>query len=85
MKIYKKIRDKLSDIEYVIKAGKIIKHNDQVDLTEEGKILWASGKAKKQDVKLFLKRKEDFFQKYNSLFLNSYSALVNDSKLRKVD
>lgn len=84
-KDYKKIRDKLSDIQYVIKAGKIIKHNDQVDLTEEGKILWASGKAKKQDVKLLLKRKEEFFQKYNSLFLNSYSALVTDSKLRKVD
>ena len=84
-KDYKQIRDALSHIEYVIKAGRIVKNVDLLDTTEYGHILWASGKVKKEDTKLLYKRKEEFFQKYNSLFLKSYSIPINDSKLRKID
>jgi formylmethanofuran dehydrogenase subunit A len=82
---YMQIRNALSHIEYVIKAGKIVKRKNQFDITEKGHILWASGKVKKDDVKLLFKRKEEFFQKYNSLFLNSYSVSVNDKIFKKVD
>jgi formylmethanofuran dehydrogenase subunit A len=71
-KDYKKIRDALSHIEYVIKEGNIIKNADLFDTTQSGHIFWASGKVKKEDPKLLFKRKEEFFQKYNSLFLKSY-------------
>lgn len=84
-KEYKQVRDALNHIEYVIKAGNIIKSKNQFDLAEKGHILWASGKVKKDDVKLLFKRKEEFFQKYNSLFLNSYSVSVSDKILKKVD
>jgi formylmethanofuran dehydrogenase subunit A len=50
-----------------------------------GKILWASGKVKEEDSKLLLKRKEDFFQKYNSLFLKSYSMPTKGLNLKEID
>ena len=84
-KDYKQTRDSLSHIEYVIKAGRIIKSKDQFDLTEKGHILWASGKVKKDDVKLLFKRKKEFFEKYYSLFIKSYSTSVSNKILRKVD
>jgi formylmethanofuran dehydrogenase subunit A len=74
----------LSHIEYVIKEGNIIKNADLVDTVQSGHIFWASGKVKKEDTKLLLKRKEEFFQKYNSLFLKSYSNSITSSKLRKI-
>jgi len=84
-KDYKQIKDALSHIEYVVKAGKIIKNLDLLDINHSGHIFWASGKVKKEDTKLLFKRKEEFFQMYNSLFLKSYSIPIQDSKLRKVD
>lgn len=84
-KDYEKIRDALSHIEYVIKEGNIIKNADLFDTMQSGHIFWASGKVKKEDTKLLFKRKEEFFQKYNSVFLKSYSNPITTSKLRKVD
>ena len=82
---YEKVKDALTHVEYVVKAGKIIKNAELLNLKESGQILWASGKVKKKDPKLLFKRKEEFFQMYNSLFLKSYSISIDKSKLRKVD
>ena len=82
---YKKIKEALSHIEYVLKAGKVVKNAEIFNMGDSGNILWASGKVKKEDVNLLLKRKEEFFQMYNSQFLKSYSISIKDSILRKID
>jgi len=84
-KDYKQIKDALSHIAYVIKAGKVVKNADLLDMTEPGHIFWASGKVKKEDTKLLFKKKEEFFQMYNSVFLQSYTIPFRESKLRKID
>jgi formylmethanofuran dehydrogenase subunit A len=84
-KDHKKIKNALSHIEYIIKEGRIIKNADLFNTTESGHIFWASGKVKKEDTKLLFNRKEEYFQKFNSLFLKSYSVHISNTKLRKVD
>ena len=71
-------------MEYVIKAGKVIKDHEKIDLSSSGKIFWASGKPEKEDAKSILAKKEDFYQKYYSIFYDSYNITINKEILRKI-
>jgi formylmethanofuran dehydrogenase subunit A len=81
---YEKLKSALSNMEYVIKAGEVIKDHEKINLNNSGKILWSSGKPEKEDTKSILKKKEDFYQKYNSNFYDSYAITINKKKLRKI-
>lgn len=81
---YEKFKSALSDIEYVIKAGEIIKNHDKINLDSSGKVLWASGKPEKGDTKSILEKKKDFYQKYYSNFYDSYTITINKEILRKI-
>jgi len=81
---YVKFKSALSNIECVIKAGEIIKNHEKINLESSGKILWASGKPEKEDIKSILAKKEDFYQKYGSNFYNSYNSDINKIILRKI-
>ena len=81
---YEKFKSALSNIEYVIKAGEVIKDHDIIDLNSSGKIFWASGKPEKEDTKSILAKKADFYQKYYSNFYNSYDMTINKEILRKI-
>ena len=81
---YEKFKFTLSNIEYVIKAGEIIKVHDKINLNSSGNILWASGKPEKEDTKSVLAKKEVFYQKYNSNFYDSYTITINKEILRKI-
>ena len=81
---YEKFKSALSNLEYVIKAGEIIKNHDKINLDGSGKILWASGKPEKEDTKTILAKKEDFYQKYYSNFYDSYTITINKEILRKI-
>lgn len=83
-KDHEKIKSTLDNIEYVIKAGEVIKNHDKVNLNSSGKVFWASGKPEKEDTKTILRKKEDFYQKYYSNFYNSYSTNINKEILRKM-
>jgi formylmethanofuran dehydrogenase subunit A len=83
-KDYEKFKSALSNIDYVIKAGEIIKYHEKINLNGSGKVFWASGKPEKKDSKSILAKKEDFFRKYNSNFYNSYNITVNKESLRKI-
>jgi len=83
-KNYEKFKSALSNIEFVIKAGEIIKNQDKINLDTSGKILWASGKPEKEDTTSILKKKEDFYQKYYSNFYDSYNILIKKEILRKI-
>ncbi len=83
-KNYENFKSALGNIEYVIKAGEVIKNHDKINLKSSGKIFWASGKPEKEETKSILAKKEDFFQKYSSNFYNSYSITINKEILRKI-
>ncbi|MBY8979951.1 MAG: amidohydrolase family protein [Candidatus Lokiarchaeota archaeon] len=81
---YEKFKSALGNIEYVIKAGEIIKNHEKINLDGSGKILWASGNPEKEDSKSILAKKEAFYQKYYSNFYDSYTITTNKEMLRKL-
>jgi len=81
---YEKFISALSNIDYVIKAGEIIKNHEKINLDSSGKILWASGKPEKEDTTSILAKKEDFYQKYYSNFYDSYTTTINKEILREI-
>jgi len=81
---YEKFKSALSNIEYVIKAGEIIKNHEKINLDSSGKILWASGKPEKEDTTSILAKKEAFYQKFYSNFYDSYTTTINKEILRKI-
>jgi len=85
VKDYDVIKKSLSNIEYVIKSGEIIKYGDKVDLSHQGKIFWTRGTVEKEDRSIILKQKKDFYQKYYSIFYDSLITSINNKYLRLVD
>ncbi len=83
-KDYEKFKSALGNIDYVIKAGEVIKDHEKINLNSSGKIFWAAGKPEKEDTKSILAKKEDFFQKYGSNFYDSYTITINKERLRKI-
>jgi len=83
-KTYENFKSALSNMEYVIKAGEVIKDHEKINLNSSGKIFWASGKTEKEDTKSILARKEDFYQKYYSNFYDSYTTTISSELLRKI-
>ena len=81
---YEKFKFVLGNIEYVIKAGEVIKKQEKFNMEGSGKILWASGKPEKVDTKSILGKKESFYQKYYSNFYNSYNTNINKEILKKI-
>ena len=75
----------LSNIEYVIKAGNIIKEQEKIDLSHQGKIFWSQGKPEKEDKSLIMKSKKDFYQKYGSIFYDSLKISIENEILREIN
>lgn len=80
-KNYEEFKRSLSNIEYVIKSGRIVKKRQLFDLNLGGLIFWTKGKPKTEEKEFVLTRKKDFYQKYASLFYDSYQVSVNNSSL----
>ncbi|MFX1587476.1 MAG: amidohydrolase family protein, partial [Promethearchaeota archaeon] len=80
-----KIRKSLESIEYVIKEGKIIKKDDSIDMTPNGKIFWSSGISEYKEKKLIMNRKKEFYQKYYSIFYDSLNSSINKEFLRELN
>ena len=83
-KIPAKIITALTDMEYVIKEGKIIKANEKIDMGGKGHIFWSKGKLEKQETALVLRKKEEYYQKYGSMFYQSLRSPVDKKYLREV-
>jgi formylmethanofuran dehydrogenase subunit A len=83
-KDHAKFKAALNNIEYVIKAGDIIKNHEKIDLSSSGKVFWASGIPEKEDNKSILVKKEDFYRKYFSNFYDSYKITLKNERLRQI-
>ena len=80
-----KFKSALKNIEFVLKAGKIIKNNDKIDLTSQGKIFWTEGKSAKEDKTFIMKKKREFYQKYYSIFYDSLKITIENKYLTKIE
>ena len=79
------LKSALSNIEYVIKAGNIIKKQDKIDLSHQGKIFWSQGKPEKEDKSLIMKNKKEFYQKFGSIFYDSLKISIDNDLLREIN
>ena len=83
-KNYEQLKNSLSNIEYVIKSGKIVKNKEKIDLNCQGKIFWSQGFVEKEDKSVIMKSKVDFYKKYGSIFYESLGVSVEDNYLREI-
>jgi len=71
-------------VEYVIKAGNIVKKQNNIDLSINGSIFWSNGTPETEGQEIILTRKKDFYQKYSSMFYDSYKVSVEPQILRRI-
>ncbi len=83
-KEYNELIKALSNIDHVIKAGAVVKKKDNIYLNNQGKIFWSNGQLKKENVSMILSKKKEFYQKYGSIFYNSFNNLIDSKYLRKI-
>ncbi len=84
-KDFETLKTAFSNIEYVIKAGKKIKKEENIDLESNGLIYWTEGKIEKKEAnKLILSKKEDFYRKYSAMFYDSLAISIDKEYLRKI-
>ena len=84
-KSYETLKIALQSLDYVIKAGEIVKNKNKIDLSLNGSIFWSSGKPSTEERESVLSRKSDFYQKYSSMFYDSLKCTVESHFLRKID
>ncbi len=83
-KDHETFRNSLSNIEYVIKSGEIIKQNDKINLNHQGKIFWSKGNVEVKNKDFIMKSKRDFYQKYGSIFYESLKISIDDNYLTQI-
>ncbi|MFX1308024.1 MAG: amidohydrolase family protein, partial [Promethearchaeota archaeon] len=83
-KDYEKVRNSLTNIEFVIKNGIVVKSDDKIDLNSHGKIFWSEGTTEIKDASFILNKKKEFYQKYYSIFYKTLETSIPNELLRKV-
>ncbi len=84
-KDHRKLRNALQNIEYVIKSGVIVKKQNEFNFSHNGSIFWSNGKVNVKEKDFIMSKKKEFYQKYSSLFYDSYKVSVDKNLLRRVD
>ena len=84
-KDYELLRKALSNLDYVIKSGEVVKKQNNINLNENGSIFWSEGKLEAEQKDFIISKKKEFYQKYSSLFYDSYQVSINPSLLRKIN
>ncbi len=74
----------MNNIDTVIKSGDIIKKQDTFDLGFQGSIIWSKGKTKVDVNDYIISKKKEFYQKFSSIFYDSYKITVNSDLLREI-
>ena len=83
-KEYIEFRKALSNIDYVIKSGEIVKKQQNFNLKPHGSIFWTKGKPETEEKDFILTKKKEFYQKYSSLFYDSYQVFADNNLLREL-
>ncbi|MFW9949234.1 MAG: amidohydrolase family protein [Candidatus Thorarchaeota archaeon] len=72
------------NIEYVIKTGNIVKKNDKISLDYQGKIYWSNRVGESEKLDNVMNKKKDFYQKYSSIFYDSFDTTIKKEFLREI-
>ena len=80
----KSISKAFENIEYVLKEGNIVKKQDELFPNYPGKILWSNGKTKIEETDKIVNKKKEFYQKYSSVFYDSFDITIKKEILREV-
>jgi len=72
------------NIEYVIKEGNIVKKQDDFALNYPGKIFWSKGNANIEKSATILNKKREFYEKYSSIFYDSFETNIKKEFLREI-
>ena len=83
-KKYGELKKALSNIDYVIKTGKIVKKESELNLDLNGSIFWSSGRVKMKERDFIMTKKKDFYQKYYSIFYDSLKDSVDKNLTRRI-
>jgi len=83
-KEYKKLASSLRNIEFVIKDGEIIKKGSNFNLKNNGKLFWSKGRTKIEKKPSVINKKEEFFQKYYSIFYDTMKYELPTNFLREI-
>jgi len=83
-KEYKKLHSALSNIEYVIKSGEIIKKNEDIDLKPPGKIFWSEGKVDDTNKITVMNKKKEYYTKFGSTFYDALQVSIDTDSLRHI-
>ena len=81
---YIEFKKALSNIDYVIKSGEIVKKQQNFNLNSRGSIFWTKGKPEVEEKDFILTKKKEFYQKYSSLFYDSYQVFADNNLLREL-
>ncbi|MEE9376831.1 MAG: amidohydrolase family protein [Candidatus Lokiarchaeia archaeon] len=84
-KQHEKLRSALSNMDYVIKSGTMVKTQKNFNLNLNGSIFWSSGKSEIKEKDFIMSKKKDFYQKYSSVFYDSYKVSIDKNLLRRVE
>lgn len=83
-KDHQDLKKVLSNLEYVIKEGKIIKKEHNIDYDHKGSIFWSNGCYNIEGKEFVLTKKKEFYQKYSSMFYDSFQVFIEKKLLRKI-
>jgi len=84
-KDYSKLRNALQNIEYVIKSGTIVKKQNEFNFSHNGSIFWSNGKVDVKEKDFIMSKKKEFYQKYSSVFYDSYKISIDKKLLRRIN
>ena len=83
-KDHEAVEKALSNIEYVIKGGKIVKQKDKINLEHKGKLFWTSGNIDSDKKESIMRKKREFYNKFYSIFYDTLNVSIENDRLRKV-
>ncbi|MBN1803126.1 MAG: amidohydrolase family protein [Candidatus Lokiarchaeota archaeon] len=83
-KDYSRIENALTNMELVLKRGEIVKNKEKIDLKINGKIFWSMGSRPKGDTTGIISKKNEFYQKYGSMFFDSMKSTLMEKNLKEL-
>ncbi|MFX0006945.1 MAG: hypothetical protein ACFFA7_12210 [Promethearchaeota archaeon] len=79
------LKKALSNLDYVVKAGIVVKAGKKLNLDLEGKIFWYDSIAKIEGKDFIMSKKNEFYQKFSSIFYDSLKVSIEEKYLRQIE
>ncbi|MGV9142213.1 MAG: hypothetical protein ACOC1X_04670 [Promethearchaeota archaeon] len=81
---YSELKSSFKNMNYVVKSGIVIKNRDKLNLDPKGKLFWSKGQIDIEGKEDIMSKKEKFYQKYYSVFYDSFQTQLDEKFLREI-